>query len=281
MLTPPNSKNPPASARTPASTAQGSRGGTPGEHTGETIFDDHSARFRNLSLQPPELWTLADAPERPSGFKIRVATLAGRRREAGILVERRYTGRGYSLPASGPDPNLATFLAYDEGNLVGTVSVRLDSERGLAADELYREEVDRLRQASCRICEFTRLAVDKTAASKPVLAGLFHTAYLYAAVIRGFTHAVIEVNPRHVIFYHKALDFEPIGPERMNYRVNAPAVLLGLRFATTEAAIRKYAGRADVKGRARSVYAYVFPPDEAAGVLARLRSLVSGPEPRS
>ena len=58
-----------------------------------------------------------------------------------------------------------------------------------------------------------------------MLAGLFHTAYLYASVIRGFTHAVIEVNPRHVAFYGRALRFDPIGEERMNTRVHAPAVV--------------------------------------------------------
>lgn len=248
-------------------------------HTGETIFDDHSQRFRNLTLQPPEPATLDGAAEFAGGFKIRVAKLAGRRREAGVLVQHRYTGRGYTLPTGGPDPHLATFLAYDDGQLVGTVSVRLDSEKGLAADDLYHEEVERLRQATCRLCEFTRLAVDKAAASKPVLAGLFHTAYLYAAVIQGFTHAVIEVNPRHVTFYRRALDFQPIGPERMNRRVNAPAVLLGVRFATIEEGLRRYAGKRESGGGSRSLYPYGFPPDEAAGVLARLRNLVVSSEP--
>ena len=94
-----------------------------------------------------------------------------------------------------------------------------------------------------QICEFTRLAVDKNAASKPVLAGLFHTAYLYASVIRGCTHAVIEVNPRHVAFYGRALRFDPIGEERMNRRVNAPAVLLCAPFATAEGIAQSRASR--------------------------------------
>ncbi|MEP6656016.1 MAG: long-chain N-acyl amino acid synthase [Betaproteobacteria bacterium] len=248
--------------------------GTFAPHTGETIFDDQSLRFRSLTLQPPELSTLGDAALIPRGFKIRVARRTGGRREAGILVERRYTGRGYTVPTAGTDPQLSTFLAYDDGQLVGTVGVRLDGDKGLSADELYRTEIDRLRLAGCRLCEFTRLAIDKAAASKPVLAGLFHTAYLYAAVIRGYTHAVIEVNPRHVLFYDKALNFQPIGPQRLNQRVNAPAVLLGLRFATIEEGLREYAGKTEKSAPARSLYPYGFPPDEEAGVLARLRKLV-------
>src|SRR5213076_1695759 len=69
----------------------------------------------------------------------------------------------------------------------------------------------------------------RSAATKRVLAGLFHTAYLYASKLCGYTHAVIEVNPRHVAFYGKELGFNPIGTERLNTRVNAPAVLLALR----------------------------------------------------
>ncbi len=181
----------------------------PVENTGETVFADRPLRFRSLTVAEADLSVL-EAPEGfHGGFKIRVAKLGGRRREAGKLVERRYAGRGYTIPSQPQDPQLSTFIAYDEGQLVGTVSVRLDSDKGLSADDLYRNEIDALRSAGARICEFTRLAVDKTAASKPVLAGLFHTAYLYASVIRGCTHAVIEVNPRHVAFYGTGAALRP------------------------------------------------------------------------
>ena len=158
---------------------------------------------------------------------------------------------------------------------VGTVAVGVDSDKGLSADALYRADIDRLRAAGCRVCEFTRLAVDRTAASKPVLAGLFHTAYLYASKICGYTHALIEVNPRHVVFYGKELKFEPIGPERLNTRVNAPAVLLCVAFKTIEAGLAKYAGRPPPPGTKRILFHYGFPPEEEDGVLKRLYDLVA------
>lgn len=191
-----------------------------------------------------------------------------------LLVQRRYAWRGYQLPAVRQDPNLFAFLAYDEGQLVGTVSVRLDSEEGLSADELYPKEVGALRSLNHRVCEFTRLAVDSAAATKAVLAGLFHTAYLYAAIVRSYTHAVIEVNPRHVGFYSTGLQFECIGGERLNKRVNAPATLLCVAFATIAAGIAKYAGRPEVPGARHSLFLYGFPSNEEAGVLNRLRALV-------
>ena len=210
-----------------------------------------------------------------NGFKIRVAKLSARRRESGTLVERRYASRGYTIPNLNHDPNLSTFIAYDEGVLVGTVSVRLDAGNGVSADDLYRVEIDALRNSGAKICEFTRLAVDKTAASKPVLAGLFHTAYLYSAVIRGFTHAVIEVNPRHVAFYGRALSFHPIGEERLNTRVHAPAVLLCAPFAAIAEGLAKFAGKPDVPGAGRSLFVYGFPPEDEPGVLNRLRGLAA------
>ena len=248
----------------------------PDEHSGETVFADRALRFRSLTVAEADL-SLLEAPEGfHHGFKIRVAKLGGHRREAGKLVERRYAGRGYTLPTTPEEAHISTFIAYDEGQLVGTVSVRLDSDNGLSADGLYGTELRALRSEGCRLCEFTRLAVDKEAASKPVLAGLFHTAYLYASVIRGCTHAVIEVNPRHVAFYGRALRFDPIGEERLNTRVNAPAVLLCAPFATIAEGIAKFAGKPDAPGAGRSLFVYGFPPQDEPGVLRRLRELVAG-----
>jgi N-acyl amino acid synthase FeeM len=241
--------------------------------TGETIYDHRALRFQSLTLNAADLALLENPSQIRGGFKIRVAKQPGGRRHAGTLVEKRYTGRGYTTSQSDQDPSLSTFIAFDEGMLVGTVSVRLDSEQGVSADELYRAELDEMRDAGYRLCEFTRLAVDKTVASKPVLAGLFHTAYLYAAVIRGYTHAVIEVNPRHVTFYRRALDFELVGEKRMNLRVKAPAVLLRVPFATIAQNLKLYAGKPHVAGASRSLYPYGFPEGEEVGVLARLRVL--------
>jgi hypothetical protein len=246
----------------------------PVDNTGETVFAAHSLRFRSLTVAEADLSALETPEGFHSGFKIRVAKL-GTRREAGKLVERRYAGRGYTIPTKSQDATVLTFIAYDEGQLVGTVGVRLDSEKGLSADDLYRSEIDALRSAGARICEFTRLAVDKNVASRPVLAGLFHTAYLYASVIRNYTHAVIEVNPRHVAYYGRALQFHAIGEERMNRRVDAPAVLLCAPFTTIAEGITKYAGKPGAPGAKHSLFLYGFPPDEEPGVLNRLRQLVA------
>jgi hypothetical protein len=243
--------------------------------SGLTVFDDKPLRFRSLTLTAesgaPE--DFEDPSNIPGAFKIRVAKREGFQRAAGTLVERRYAGRGYDTPVPKQDPHLFTFVAYDEGKLVGTVGIRLDSERGLGADDLYKDEIDVLRKGGCKLCEFTRLAVDVTAVSKSVLAGLFHTAYLYAGAVHGCTFMVIEVNPRHVPFYRRALGFEPIGPERLNQKVNAPAVLLCASFESIAAGLKHFGGRYREFPNERSLFPYGFSPQEEAGILQRLRAL--------
>jgi hypothetical protein len=244
--------------------------------TGQTVFADRALHFQSLTVTEVDLPTIQH-PETIEGgaFKIRVAKRTGARRDASTLVHERYATRGYAVPFTNDKPRVFTFIAYDEGQVVGTVSVGMDSSQGLFADGLYRDEIDRLRSEGYRVCEFTRLAVDRSTASKRVLAGLFHTAYLFACKIRGCTHAVIEVNPRHVLFYGKELKFDVLGPERLDTRVNAPAVLLCVSFAAIAEGLAKHAGRRAPAGGKRTLFNYGFPADEERGVLHRLTELVA------
>lgn len=243
--------------------------------SGLTVFDDRPLRFRSLTLTAAsgEAAEFDDPGAIPGAFKIRVAKREGFQRAAGTLVERRYSGRGYDTPAQKQEPHLFTFVAYDEGKLVGTVGIRLDSGQGLGADDLYRDEIEVLRANGCKLCEFTRLAVDVTAVSKSVLAGLFHTAYLYAGAVHGCTFMVIEVNPRHVPFYRRALGFEPLGPERTNRKVNAPAVLLCASFDAIAAGLKHFGGKHREFPNERSLFPFGFSPQEEAGILQRLKAL--------
>jgi hypothetical protein len=220
-----------------------------------------------------ELGAVSGAPPAPGTFRICLGSTAGARRSARELVERRYSWRGYSVTQHA-DPAVCTFVAAGDGDaVVGTVGVRVEARAPLAAETLYRDELAGLRSAGARLCEFTRLALDVRNAGKPVLARLFHSAYLYAALLCGATHAVIEVNPRHVRFYERALGFERVGVERMNDRVEAPAVLLAASFADVAAAV------ADAKARPASdhnLYPFGWSPSEERRVVRRLERAMAG-----
>ena len=251
------------------------------DETGWTVHRDVPLRLKNLSFE--QLESSIGSPGTAVGaFKIRLAGAVETRREAGNLVQQRYSSRGYQTSATMINPNVCTFAAYDEGRVAGTVSLRLDSkEDGLNADQLYRAEIDAMRAKGQKICEFTRLAVDASAVSRPVLAGLFHTVYLFARNVRGYDFVVIEVNPRHVGYYRRSLGFEILGEERHNLRVNAPAVLMGMSFRKIGENMHRYAGRGTRShppnegatrmgmttkaAMTRSFYVYGFSPAEEAG----------------
>ena len=205
---------------------------------------------------------------------LRAADTGGHRSSAQILVHRMYATRGYktsteaSAEASAA-PNVVTLLALDQGETIGTISISLDTPRGLLADELFRAELDALRSQGRRLCEFTKLAMDHVVKSRRVLASLFHAAYIWSHLRLGFSDVVIEVNPRHVRYYARMLGFAVAGPQRVNRRVDAPAVLMRLDFDHARGQIERFAGK-PASNDERSLYPFFFSAKEEAGIAARL-----------
>ena len=164
-----------------------------------------------------------------------------------------------------------TLVAHQHDETIGTMTIGFDNGRGLLADDLFKAEIDALRAEGHAVCEFTKLALDRNDCSREVLASLFHVAYLYAHRVHGYARLVIEVNPRHVRYYRRMLGFEVMGPERMNLRVMAPAVLLCLDFTHTRDQIARFGGHPELFGTVeRSLYPFSFSEAEEAGILARL-----------
>lgn len=204
-------------------------------------------------------------------FKIRLASSVERTKAASMLIQKMYSWRGYEPGDLKETPNRITLLSFsDDQVVVGTCTLGLDSPNGLSADEIYKDKIDELRAAGCKVCELIKLAVDQNVKSKRVLASLFHIAFIYARPIHGFTDVVIEVNPRHVLFYEKMLGFRQFGEERMCSRVNAPAVLLRLEIDYMDQQILNWGGQMEAAGRERSLYPYFFSKAEEQGITHRL-----------
>jgi hypothetical protein len=236
------------------------------------IFGDAWRDLEGWHLPEPDA-AAADPRRNPDVFRVRLARPRDMHADAGLLVQKRYEARGYQVRRTVADPALYTFAAYDKGQLVGTLGVRLDSPSGLKIEELYGDEVSALRARDMRLMELTRLAVADSAPSKEVLGALFHTALLFGHVVRGCTHAVIEVNPRHVAFYRRVLFFKPLGPERHLDRVGAPAVALTLELARLKGALEEFFAAPDWQAQMNSFFVHWFSPVDAEGILGRLRRL--------
>ena len=203
-------------------------------------------------------------------FNVCMATTDGRREAASLLIRKMYGWRGYAFePARHHEANKITLYAETGGAVIGTMSLCLDSPILLPADENFHDQLDALRRQGRRLCEPSRLAIDK-GVTKRVFAALIHISYLYARQLHGFTDYVIEVNPRHVMFYKRMLGFQDFGGERPCTRVGAPAVLLRLQLENVGEHIARWGGQMEQHGDERSFYPYFFPPGDVAGITTRL-----------
>jgi len=203
-------------------------------------------------------------------FHIRMANSRGTREAASLLIRKMYGWRGYEVEGA-PEhgPNQITLYAETGGATVGTMSLCLDGVAGLPADDNFGDILAGLRNAGRLLCEPARLAID-AGVSKRVFAALIHISYIYAHNIHGFSDYVIEVNPRHVMFYKRMLGFRDCAAERLCARVNAPAVLLRLELLEMGRMIRRHGGHMERHGKERSFYPYFFPPEDEPGMTARL-----------
>ena len=207
-------------------------------------------------------------------FSIHAAHTERHRLEASRLVHHRYVQRGYRREhqvGHECEVNVLTLSAIGAGGTLGTLGIRFDVAQGLSADKAFAAEMALLRGKEGRqICEFTQLALDNQAASKPVLAALFHTAYLHAYKVQGIELLVIEVNPRHVPYYRRMLDFKICSDVKTNTQVHAPAVLLSLELSHAEHQIARFGGHPSMVNCVRSLYPLFFSPEREAEMLARL-----------
>jgi len=191
------------------------------------------------------------------------------------LVERRYGDRGLVISrerySSRNQDGDIVCTARDQDKIVGTLSVRFDGGGGLHADLLFKQELDEWRAAGVSLCEFGGLAVDKHSHDpKRVLAQIFHLGYLHAHRRARCERLVIEVNPRHVGFYRRCLGLVPYTAARHNPRVDAPAVLMSIDFATVRDQIALWGGHPDSLASARSLYPLAWDEATEAMMLARL-----------
>lgn len=205
-------------------------------------------------------------------FHIRMANSKSQREAASLLIKKMYAWRGYSVDRPlDNQPNRITLVTDTAGKTVGTMTLCLDSDIRLPADENFRDKLDELRAQGHRLCEPSKLAIEKDLPYR-VFAAMIHISYMYAHNIHGFTDYVIEVNPRHAMFYKKMLGFKDLGVERTCSRVNAPAVLLWLEFEYMKEQIKRFGGLFENHGNVRSFYPYFFARHDEPGITNRLKT---------
>ncbi|MGZ8319510.1 MAG: N-acyl amino acid synthase FeeM domain-containing protein [Telluria sp.] len=188
-----------------------------------------------------------------------------------MLINKMYAWRGYAGSHRIDDnPNRITLSASDEGVVIGTVTLGIDSPIGILADEVFKDQIDIVRARGAKVCEISKLAFDPTVRSKMALGSLFHILYIYARHLYKCTDAFIEINSRHRRYYEHMLGFQTLTEVRSNPRVDAPAYLLWLDLSHMGAEIERLGGSSENPGCERSLYPYFFSKREEAGIANRL-----------
>ncbi|SFQ04931.1 hypothetical protein SAMN05216419_10516 [Nitrosomonas cryotolerans] len=206
-------------------------------------------------------------------YSIHLVNSLKQRLDTSTLIRRMYTSRGYHTENTtllSYDPNQVTFEASNSQTLFGTLTLAVDSNKGLLADKLYKREIDMLRAKGKKVCELSKLAINPLHSSKRLLAFLFNLAYISGRIINKATDFVIEINPRHAGYYKRILGFHQIGEKRICQRVNAPAVLLHLKLDYVEAQIACLAGSREPQQK--SLYAHFLTEHEERRIANRMKS---------
>lgn len=239
------------------------------------------SNHRTLDIVPdtihyPPLAPPPTATERE--VTMRLAESQEERQQAEDLINRMYSWRGYGRNHVIPTHEAhSTFVALaDDSDVIGTITLCVDSEKGLAADAIFREDIDQFRsKPGATVCELTKLAFDTELPSRELLASLFHVVFIYGKMRYNCTDLFIEVNPRHRRFYQMMLEFEPVGELRTNEKVNAPSQLMWLSVSNIAKLIAKHTSSSRAQSM-RSLYPLFLSPVEEQAVNSRLLQL----EPR-
>lgn len=214
-----------------------------------------------------------------NGYSIRLVDSFKQRIKTSTFIKHMYASRGYlteSTSIFSQNPYQFTFEACNKQQLLGTLTLTIDSNKGLLADQLYKSEIDAIRNRGKSICEVSKLAFNSNSNSsfnsKEIFASLFHIAYIYAYIIHGVNDAFIEINPRHRLFYKRMLGFKEIGEQRICQRVNAPAVLLHLEGDYMRNQITILAGQP--KYNSKSIYPYFLNQYEQERITEKIQYLI-------
>lgn len=201
---------------------------------------------RTLRLRKSSLVELKmEGIDRPS---IKIAETLDEYKQAFNLTHETYVGSGY-VKAS-PDhpyhysaysllPETCLFVFKSYLTVIATLTEIFDSPAlGLPMDELYKQELDSLRDRSRSVVELSSFVTSKSYRMRNIMVYLCKAMFNYSAM-NNVDDICVMVNPKHVKFYTRMFLFEPFGQEKFYEKVQAPAVALRLDMDGIEERVRE------------------------------------------
>ncbi|MBW2735356.1 MAG: hypothetical protein JRH20_23475 [Deltaproteobacteria bacterium] len=198
-------------------------------------------------------------------FQVSIAQTVEDHREAFRLVQIAYAWLGIES-VDGPEmrmtpqhvlPESTIFIVRDnEGRLVGTMTVTLDSDAGLPLDHDYPEELKDRRGPKRRLVEYGSLAVVARCKHRGVTTLLTMAANWFSLYHLRATDVVMGVHPKAAALYRALFNFQPLAAARDHVELEAPVQGMAQDLATLEDWFRPRYGCKSVDGM--SLHSHFF-----------------------
>lgn len=130
-------------------------------------------------------------------------------------------------------PTTTVFVAKLGEQVVTTLTLVLDGDRGLPMEAMYAEQVAQWRSEGLKLAEVTCLA-DRRRDFRRFLPSFCRLTRLMAqfARLQGVDQLLAAVHPKHARFYERILGFKSAGGmQQCPYVQNRPATAVSLNFA--------------------------------------------------
>lgn len=172
-----------------------------------------------------------------AGVQVKVAETREEHLAAARLVHDGYVSKGL-MPSHGSGvrttpflglPTTMVFVALREGEMVGTLSLVVDSTLGLPMERIYPDEVRAARSGGRRIAEVGAQCVRPQDRGTGVAFLLNKAMFLTAELLR-VDDVLIAVHPDAEDFYGAMLCFERVGPVKTYPSLNRSALSVALRL---------------------------------------------------
>jgi len=171
----------------------------------------------------------------------------------GKLLNPNFVGESFQTR-----DGLVTIIALRNGEVVGTVSSAHDKGKGsLPCDDLFPEEVNKMREKGFKIHEVTCLATKENQPLGLVLA--LTRESLHYEMQQGIDYGIVKVAPKHIKMYTDFMLFEPYGEEK-EYRDVDPRFLPTRVVKLLRLDLRNHqAYKEQLKAKVSQAYQFYFP----------------------
>lgn len=198
---------------------------------------------------------------------VRLATTAEEINQANTLICQNYLAVGLFDDEAAfwgnkyvHSPARVPIVAINDKQVVGTVSIIKDSNKGLPADNFQAPVMKQLRKGGETLAESSALSVDASQDQHSLVLFLLKFMFQYGFYYGGIDRFLATVVPKHSLFYRNIFKFQKLSdPSSYNY-VKLNVQLLTLGFQQAHEDLYNYYG----KDRESNFYRFIMIDDHPA-----------------